>query len=43
MSNLIGAKGVGSIVTFVSEYHDLIIAGAGSLEEDVYNQVTYIS
>ena len=40
--HLQGQRGIGTIVTFIVEYHELIAGGAGTLQDDVYNQITYI-
>jgi hypothetical protein len=37
-----GSKGIGRIVDYVTEWHELIIGGAASLQNDVYNQVNYV-
>ena len=38
-----GATGIGPIVTTIREYHDLIAQGAGTVEDDIYNRMFYIS
>ena len=40
--HLQGQRGIGTIVTFILEYHELIAGGAGTVQDDVYNQITYI-
>ena len=35
-------RGIGIIVTFILEYHELIVAGVGTVRDDVYNQSIYI-
>ena len=40
--HLQGRRGIGTIVTFILEYHALIAAGAGTVKDDVYNQTIYI-
>jgi hypothetical protein len=32
-----GDRGIGIIVTFILDYHELIAEGAGTLQDDVYN------
>lgn len=43
LSHLYGTNGIGRIVTFVHEYYQIIEAGVGELENDIYNQVIHIS
>ncbi len=40
--HLQGKRGIGTIVTFILEYHELISGVAGTVQDDVYNQITYI-
>ena len=40
--HLQGQHGIGRIVTFILEYNEVIEAGAGTVQDDVYNHVTYI-
>ena len=40
--HLQGQRGIGTIVTFILEYNELIVAGAATVQDDVYNHVTYI-
>ena len=37
-----GEHGIGTIVTSILEYHALIEAGAGTVQDDVDNHVKYI-
>jgi hypothetical protein len=37
-----GQKGVGRIILFMAEWNELILGGAASVENDVYNQVIYV-
>jgi len=43
LDNLQGDRGVGRIVAEVTFWHDAIQSGAASLQEEVYNQVIWIS
>ena len=40
--HLQGQRGIGTIVTLILEYNELILASAGTVQDDVYNHVTYI-
>ena len=40
--HLQGAHGIGTIVTSILEYHALLAAGAGTVQDDVDNRVNYI-
>ena len=40
--HLQGRRGIGTIVTFLLDYHELIAGGAGTVPDDVYNQSIYI-
>lgn len=41
-NKLQGPDGIGRIVDFIAEYDAFIKGGAASLENDVYNKITYI-
>ena len=40
--HLQGEHGIGTIVKSILEYHALIVAGAGTVQDDVDNHVNYI-
>ena len=40
--HLQGRRGIGTIVTFLLDYHELIAGDAGTVPDDVYNQSIYI-
>ena len=40
--HLQGQRGIGTIVTFIVEYHELFVVGAGAIQDDVHNQIIYI-
>lgn len=40
--HLQGDRGIGIIVTFILDYHELIAGGAGTFQDDVYNLSIYI-
>ena len=40
--HLQGEHGIGTIVKSILEYHALIVAGAGTVQDDVDNQVNYL-
>lgn len=40
--HLQGEHGIGTILTSILEYHALIAAGAGTVQDDVVNHVKYI-
>ena len=40
--HLQGEHGIGTIVTSILEYHALIVAGAGTVQDNVDNHVNYI-
>lgn len=42
-NTLHGQKGIGKIVTIIFEYYELIRDGVGTVENDIYNQVIYMS
>lgn len=41
-NHLRGTKGIGPIVKYVTEWHEMIVGGAATLQGDVYNQVNYV-
>lgn len=41
--DLQGSKGIGVIVNFIVFYHESIVAGAATVEDDVYNRIITIS
>ena len=41
--HLQGGRGIGTIVTCILDFHELIAGGAGTVQDDVYNQSIYIS
>ncbi len=40
--HLQGEHGIGTIVTFILDYYELIAGDAGSVQDDVYNHTIYI-
>jgi hypothetical protein len=42
LSNVQGEAGIGKIVNIVLMYHELITGSAGSVEEDVANQLNFV-
>ncbi len=40
--HLQGRHGIGTIVTFIMEYHELIVAGTGNVPDDIFNQIIYL-
>ncbi len=38
-----GEAMTGVVVRFIEEYHDMIVAGAGTFEADLHNQIIFIS
>jgi hypothetical protein len=41
-NHLRGKKGIGPVVEYVTEWHEVIAAGAATLQDEVYNQVNYV-
>jgi hypothetical protein len=42
-NHLRGSKGIGSLVAEMAFWHEAITSGAATLQDDVYNQIKYIS
>ncbi len=40
--HLQGEHGIGTIVSFILEYNELIAGGAGTVQNDIYSHVVYI-
>lgn len=40
--HLQGERGIGTIVTALLEYHELIAEGAGNVSDDIFNQIIYL-
>ena len=40
--HLQGQRGIGTIVTVILEYHELIVGGAATVQNDVNNMTIYI-
>lgn len=40
--HLQGQTGIGTIVKFITEYAELIVVGAATVQNDVHNQIIYV-
>jgi predicted nuclease of predicted toxin-antitoxin system len=41
-NHLQGDDGIGVIVRFLLEYHEMVEAGAGTVEDDIYNHLFFV-